>query len=89
MMLRGHSFTLGGRSAQAGVAATAPGGSAGGGGGGSGSAVVAGAPPVVKQMNNYLGVGVDAKVGAQPASLSGGVASLRGCSQPAVCCNQP
>jgi hypothetical protein len=65
MMLRGHSFTLGGRSAQAGGAGTAPGGSAGG----SGSAVAAGAPPVVKQMNNYLGIGVDAKVGGgvQPA----------------------
>ena len=73
-MLRGHSFTLGGRSAQPGAAATAPGGGAAGGGG---SGVAAGAAPVVKQMNNYLGIGVDAKVGMQPASLS-----RAGASQP-------
>ena len=34
----------------------------GGGGGGGGGGGAAGPRPVVKQMNNYLGIGVDAKV---------------------------
>ena len=60
MLQRGGSLALGGFGHT-----HHPGGGGGSSGGGDSAAAAGGPPPVVKQMNNYLGIGVDAK-----ASLS-------------------
>ena len=57
MLQRGGSLAIGGFGHM-----HHPGGGGGGSAGSDAAAAVGGPPPVVKQMNNYLGIGVDAKV---------------------------